>query len=524
MRPNPIRFTGMASGMDTDSIVKDLMRPQQLKVDRQKKSKALIMLRQDAWKEMNQKLYGFHTKFTHKMSLDSTFNKTETTISNPNAISIGDKTTVPQGTHRFEIKQLAESANVVGRIDIASPQERDAFKVEDVLTSFDGAKTPKEMKMVVNGKDIVFNVKHTDDLNEVAKNMNAALKKEGFAAQYDSENGSFFVSSTATGEAQSIELGVSVGAGPEGSRVESGESKLLFEKLGLSTTGKVQGKDATYKYNGVDGFTSASNKVKINGFEATFKAANVGEVITISSEMGTDATYTFVKEFITEYNNLVGDIKEKLGEKPAKGIDPLTSEERAAMSESDIKLWEEKVNKSLFYRDAQLESFVSSTRRIMGGIHEREYDLTTKGYAGDELKYKDLSALGIMTGPWQERGKLHIEGDEDDPLYASKPNKLKEAIKNNPEDVMKFFTTLGKKLYDDQKEALKSSELKSAMNFYNDKAMEKQVKSHDKQIITLEERMYKMEQAHYAKFAAMEKMLSSLNNQSSWLSQQSGGQ
>ena len=89
-----------------------------------------------------------------------------------------------------------------------------------------------------------------------------------------------------------------LGAGPEGSRVESGESKLLFEKLGLSTTGKVQGKDATYKYNGVDGFTSASNKVKINGFEATFKAANVGEVITISSEMGTDATYTFVKEFI----------------------------------------------------------------------------------------------------------------------------------------------------------------------------------------------------------------------------------
>jgi len=44
MRSGPIRFMGMASGMDTDSIVKDMLRPQQYKIDNQKKQQPCLSL------------------------------------------------------------------------------------------------------------------------------------------------------------------------------------------------------------------------------------------------------------------------------------------------------------------------------------------------------------------------------------------------------------------------------------------------------------------------------------------------
>jgi len=510
MRANPIRFTGMASGMDTDSIVKDLMRPQQMKVDKEKKAQALIQLRQDAWRDMNKKLYDFHLNMTNKLSMQSTFNKKITTSSNEAAMSLDNADAMAQGTHTFTILNLAQSASLTGVINNKSER---LSKTTQISSVSEGLTVPTDMKIktVIDGEEkiVTIDVVATDTLDTLTQKMNTALKDTNFVAKYDEANGSFFISSNKTGAGQEIkfEVGEKVGSEP------------LLETLGLETgiAKEVKADDARYTYNGAN-FTSATNKIEINGIKATLKAKTTEEV-TISAQPDVDATYAFIKEFVGEYNKLMEEINEKLGTKPQKGIDPLTSEERESMSDSDIKLWEDKINKSLFYKDPQLESFLNSARNIMGGIHTSAYNPNpaVKAYEGLPLKYTNLAALGIVTGEWQERGKLYISDDEQD------TNRLKEAIANNPEDVMNFFNTLGKKLYDSQLEALKSSDLKSTRIFYNDKAMEKQIKSHDKQILTLEERLYKMEEMHYAKFAAMEKMLSALNNQSSWLSQQVGG-
>ncbi len=289
----------------------------------------------------------------------------------------------------------------------------------------------------------------------------------------------------------------------------------LFKELGLIQEDKftsiAKGKDAEYSYNG-DTFYSSSNQIEVNGIKATLKATS-SEAITITSANDPNATYDFIKDFITEYNQLIDEINLKIGTKPGKDIMPLTAEERKGMSESEIELWEDKLNNSLFYKDDQLTSFVDSARRILGQVLQVEGS-----------NYNSLASLGIVAGSWQEKGKLYIQGDEDSGLHSEKPNKLRESIGKDPEGVAKLFEALGKNLYADHNKTLISgNELKSAMNFYNDKVMDNQFKSFDKRIKTLEERMYKMEEMQYRKFAAMEKMLSSLNNQGSWLAQQFGG-
>lgn len=516
MISNRIRFSGMASGMDTDSIVKDMMRPQQYKIDMQKKEQALVQLRQDAWKDMNKKLYDFHTKFTHKLSLASTYENKITTTSNPNAIDIDNETRVPEGTHNILIKELATSTYVTGKIktDKLKDKENKDVKLDSTTTvgQLTGSEATKiELKMKVNNKDVTVIVESKDTLNSLAQKMNEKLKSEGFTATYDAANGMFFVNSTKTGEQQTIQFESALEMKRVGTTdvyEATANPSGLFNKLGLVEAGvNKTGKDASYEYNGVS-FASKNNQIEINGMQVTLKAANKDEIITISSVVDSNATYAFVKEFVTEYNKLLDEINTKIGTKPAKNIQPLTAEERKAMSDSDIKLWEDKLNSSLFYKDEQLTNFVNSARSILNGA----------------IGGKTLASIGIVTGTWDEKGKLHIEGDEDDALYAGRTNKLKAEIEKDPQAVKDLLLGLGKKLYEDHNKTLTtSSKLKSAMNFYNDKLMADKVKTFDKQILTLEDRMYKMEEMQYRKFAAMEKMLSSLNSQGSWLSQQFGG-
>ena len=49
----------------------------------------------------------------------------------------------------------------------------------------------------------------------------------------------------------------------------------------------------------------------------------------------------------------------------AKGYEPLTSEEKEAMSDDDVKLWEDKIKNSLLRSDSTLNSIMSSMRSAM---------------------------------------------------------------------------------------------------------------------------------------------------------------
>ena len=479
----------MASGMDTDSIVKDLMKPQQNKIDKEKKAQALLQLKQDAWKDMNKTLYNFHTKFIQKLGQEGTFTKKITTVSNPGAMSIDNGALMPEGSHNFKISQLATSTTVTGNID----DSKDANTTVGQLIDSTEKEIELEMKVTVNGekKAISVTVLATDKLADVAKKMNEGLKDTGFSAGYDAANKKFFVNATKTGTKQDIEFTAST----------------LFTELGLNETGaKEKGLDAEYYYNNSVKLTSSSNQIEVNGIKATLKATST-ESIAVISTLDPDATYDFIKEFVNEYNKLLDDIHEKLGAKPGTDIEPLTAEERESMSDSEIKLWEEKLNSSLFYRDPELTAFVDSMRSVL-----------TSQFGGDLAKY------GIVTGSWEEKGKLHIMGDEDDELYAGKTNKLREELAKHPGAVAKRFAEIGSTLYKGINDKLiTGNKIKSAMNFYNDKVITDKMSDSEKRILTLEERMYKMEELQYKKFAAMEKMLSSLNTQSSWLTQQFGG-
>ncbi len=112
-----ITFTGIASGLDTDSMVQAMLMNYQNKIDTAQKNKAQLEYKQQAWNSMNEKLNKFQS-IVDKMRMSGNYSATKATTSS-SSITINSGTTT-KGTHTIEVSSLATSANVNGKIDIRS--------------------------------------------------------------------------------------------------------------------------------------------------------------------------------------------------------------------------------------------------------------------------------------------------------------------------------------------------------------------------------------------------------------------
>ena len=58
-----MRLSGLMSGMDTDSVIQELVAARQTKVDNAKKAQTKLSWKQDAWKSLNTKLKNLQSKY-----------------------------------------------------------------------------------------------------------------------------------------------------------------------------------------------------------------------------------------------------------------------------------------------------------------------------------------------------------------------------------------------------------------------------------------------------------------------------
>ena len=66
------RLTGMATGMDTDTTVKQLMKPYQMRVDKLTQNKQLVQWKQDAYRDIMSDLNSFKSNYFEKSNTDMT--------------------------------------------------------------------------------------------------------------------------------------------------------------------------------------------------------------------------------------------------------------------------------------------------------------------------------------------------------------------------------------------------------------------------------------------------------------------
>lgn len=281
---------------------------------------------------------------------------------------------------------------------------------------------------------------------------------------------------------------------------------------------KIDGCDAEITLNGIQ-YTGSTNNFSVNGLNITAQVVTGdgdANAISITTATDTQGIYDKIKDFLSQYNSLINEITSLYNADSAKGYDPLTDDEKDAMSDTEVEKWEQKIKDSLLRRDDNLESLMSAMTSAMSGaveVNGKKYYLSNFG----------IKTLGYLNAPKNQQNAYHIDGDEDDANSSGNADKLMTAITSDPDTVINFMQGLASNLYTAVHKKMQSSSLSSIYTVYNDKEMASEYSDYTDLIKKWEDKLTDKEDYYYKKFSSMETALSKLNSQTSSLSSLFGG-
>jgi len=374
------------------------------------------------------------------------------------------------------------------------------------------------LKFSINSQEFTFSKSTSISSMLSTINSNADAKVN---IRYDELTGNFVLTAKQLGAGSTLEI-------------KDSESGFLKKVLGIDIEGVVPGKDAEVEIGMVGEkektlVTRSSNSFTVNGITYNLQKADLNTTITIKVEADVDGIYETITGFVNKYNEMIEKINSKLSEKYDSNYLPLTDEQKEAMKEKDIELWEQKAKTGLLRNDSILEKMISDLRRAL--------------YDSIEGVGIHLTSIGITTGSYEQKGKLIVD-----------EQKLKEAIRNNPDGVMELFSKKSEKYsysrtMSSEERAIWYKESGLAHRIYGiiednistfrdkdgrkglllEKAgiqgdaseysnlIYKEIKEYESSISKLYEKLVQKENNYFRKFAAMEEALNSMYSQSNWL-------
>lgn len=501
-----IRITGSASGLDTDSMVQELVKAYDEKGANYTKTRTKTEWKQEAWATLNTKVKSFYSKYASNMRFSESYTKKSTTVSDSSKASIVASANAVNGTQSLNIVKLAKVGYLTGselKEDANGKAVTKATTLSDLGYNLSESTEVKigQGKLNESGEYAGYK-KFEVDGSTTIEEFTKYLSEAGYTANFDEANGRFFISAKESGADNNFTF---VGGA------------AATDLLGL-TNGeevKIDGEDAVIELNKAK-FTSSTNTFNINGLTITAKGVTGEEGdpgMDIITDTDYDSIYDNIKNFLKEYNSIINELDKLYNADSAKGYDPLTDEEKDALSDAEVDKWEKKIKDSLLRRDSDVDTLASAMRNSM--MKAIEIDGTTYS-----LSSFGINTLSYFNAADNEKNALHIDGDPDDPDSSGNDDKLKTMIATNPDVVQEFFTQLSTGLYDSMYAIQsRSDNYTSFGSFYSDKKLTSDYTEQTKQIDKWEKYVADIEEKYYKQFAAMESSLSSMQSQQSYISQ-----
>ncbi len=574
-----MRVSGINSGLDTDAIVQELVSAYSQKTEKYTKEQTKLGWKQEAWKELNTKVYSLYNS-VGKMRYSSAYSMKKTTVSDTTKATVTASGEAVNGTQKLHVLSTAQSGYLTGgKLAFRKEVTKDGVTTLEKTELKDKDGNPEKLTSTTklsalgytDGKDTTLDVHTTNEKGEAVtqkitlgkdstiQDVVSALRENGLNASFDENNGRLFVSSKDTGKAADFTISASTTkkipkTDDDGNLVkdkdgnvvmeeiemsddESASSKKLLGLLGLDTVNntydnqavKIDGRDAVISLNGVK-YTNTTNDFAINGLNVSVTGVtddvtdpeNVdlstlddSTAITITTTTDSQGIYDKVKDFLTEYNNIINEITKLYNADSAGSYEPLTDDEKDKMSDTEIEKWETKIKDSLLRRDTSLGTIMNSMMTAMSSpitIDGKDYSLSSFG----------IQTLGYLNAAKNEQNAYHIDGDEDDENTSGNKDKLMDAITKNPDTVIDFMKQLSTNLYKAMDQQMQSSSLRSRYKIYNDKELDKEYSNLTKTIKQWESKVSDKEDYYYKKFSNMETAMSKLQSQTSSLSSMLG--
>ena len=374
----------------------------------------------------------------------------------------------------------------------------------------------QEYELTVNGVSIGKYNKDTaleTVLNDINSNTEA-----GVSVSFSKTTNQFVFTAKETGAGGRVEIGGELG-------------ERLFGKVNVTDKDHyTAGQDAKFTAT-INGqkmeFSRSSNTFDLDGMSitlnGTFEVKDGETPVTFSSKTDTDKIIDVVKTMVEDYNAIVSEVKKAYSDMPLEKSDgsrykPLTDEDKADMTESEIKAYEEKAKTGILFMDRDLSSLYRPLRSAVAP-------------GGSDGSF--LRSIGIKTS--YEDGLTTLSLDE---------NALREALEQNPDQVKDAFTKSKENgaasdglmasiqkvtdRYAATTGATKGILIEKAGSKYSPSAalnntLLEQMKDIDKQVDKWQAKMSDKVDYYTNKFTQLEMLIAQMNSQSSSLAGMMGG-
>ncbi len=481
------RISGLASGIDYETIIKNLMKAQSAPLDRLNQNKTLLQWKQQDYTDLAKKIYAFKQK-VFNMELSSSYKAKTVSVSNNTVAGVTAGSSAVNGTYAINVSQLASAAYMTGTDDLPSAYKSDGTVM--TLAEQFGITDETGEFAISNGtssKDISVNFS-TDTVFTLASKINKA--GIGVTASYDENIHRFSIMSNTTGSSNVLSY--------TDASVDTSDGAKDFLSQIMNLPESSTGKDAVFEFNGAT-LTQSNNSFQINGLSISLSSTG-STTLTVNDDNG--HIYDQIKSILNDYNDLIAEINSKISEKKDNDCMPLTDDQREQLSDKQQEEWEEKAKAGLLNNDSILSNLLTSMRK---SIYSK--------VDGADPAYDRLTDLGVTTGQWYENGKLYIDDD-----------KLKNAVESDPDaaiSLMKnIMSGLNTQIDDGLSKIKKNSGDYLGTDLYDQSYMANQIRDLNDRILDTQDRLKDIEDRYYSQFTQMEQMISQMNAQSAWLSQQ----
>jgi len=443
-----------------------------------------------------------------------------------NGFSFSINTKANSGATKVSVYGVDETTEEMAGLDdlgLTAGQSNRISLNSSLLTLKDAFSQPLEFdeegnaSFVINGETI--NIKSTDTLKQVFDKINNNEKAKA-KISYDEVTDKITLVSAVTGAGSNLEVADSTGN--------------FLSALNLDV--KTNGQDAIVTIDG-ELLVRSSNSFTVNGvtynLHKTHEADSVGDTITVNQDV--ESVINSIKNFIDEYNKLIGTINEKIAEPYDRNYLPLNEEQKEAMKEKDIEKWEEKAKKGLLKNDSILKQIVLDMRRA---LYEK--------VEGVSISLKDI---GIESKSYSDNGKLHLDEDKLRKMLTSKPDEVARLLNGVSPDNPTYSRTATKEQRADRYNRSGvlqrlSDIIENNVSTFRDSdgrkgillekagiegdlsntenLISEELDDYDDRIASMIVKLTRKEEAYYKKFTTLEKMLTQMNQQSAWIASQFG--
>jgi flagellar hook-associated protein 2 len=338
------RLTGMASGLDTESIIKGLMTGYQTQLDKQSQSTTKLQWKADAYREINTLIKNFRAKSlsvlsgSNMMSASAYDNYMVNMLTTTNAVSVSASSSASACSMNINsITQLATAA---------ATSSKDAFtgttyQSDTTLANLQLANKftfdeSGELSFTINDKTFTF----TGDTTIAAMMKEINSSDAGVTIKYSSLSKGFSITSDVMGSASAINI-----VNLKGNAFATDPAHPENSALGIAQN-TYKGTDAICTINGIE-VTQSTNTFTYDGITYTLNntfntSKDSSQSIAFSVNQDYQKTADSIKAFIDSYNELVDAIQSKVSEDVYYDYDPLTDDQKEEMSDTEIENWEEK--------------------------------------------------------------------------------------------------------------------------------------------------------------------------------------